>query len=115
MTNRNESHEEQRWQELLLMLKERFGKEPNMEAILFLIGINEYRGRMPMHKFSKEQKQDLMHVAVCTLLCDEGFFELEQFDEEGWPHYKQLKANTPADLASQEDLLQEKILSYFDY
>jgi len=115
MMNQNESQTEQRWQDLLLMLKERFGKEPNMEAILFLIGINEYRGRMPMHKFSKEQKQDLMHVAVCTLLSDEGFFELENYDEEGWPHFTQLKANTPADLAGQEDLLRDKILTYFDY
>lgn len=115
MINKNETVDEQRWQHLLLMLKERFGKEPDMEAILFLIGINEYRGRMPMHKFSKEQKQDLMHVAVCTLLCEEGFFKLEEYDEEGWPHFTQLKANTPADLTGQEDLLRGKILGYFNY
>ncbi|HET8573657.1 MAG TPA: hypothetical protein VFL76_07285 [Edaphocola sp.] len=113
--NQDETIAAQRWQQLLLMLKERFGKEPNMEAILFLIGINEYRGRMPMHKFSKEQKQDLMHVAVCTLLSNEGFFELEKYDEEGWPHFTQLKANTPADLVGQEDLLREKIMAYFGY
>ena len=45
---------------------ERFGKKPDLEAILFLIGMQEY-GQLK-DKFTKEQKQDLMHVAVCLLL-----------------------------------------------
>jgi len=45
---------------------ERFGKKPDMEAILFLIGIQEF-GQLK-EKFTKEQKQDLMHVAVCSYL-----------------------------------------------
>lgn len=104
----------QRWSELLMTLKERFGKEPNMEAILFLIGINEYQGRMPAHKFSKEQKQDLMHVAVCTLLAPLGYYQLENYDPEGWPQFKQLKGGQPDELAKQERLLQEQVLGYFD-
>lgn len=109
-----ESNQEKRWQALLAMLKERFGKEPNMEAILFLIGINEYKGRMPAYKFSKEQKQDLMHVAVCTLLSPLGFYKLERYDDEGWPLYKQIKEGQPTDLKGQEMLLQQQILDYFE-
>lgn len=106
---------EKKWQQLLAVLENRFGKEPDLEAILFLIGINEYRGRIPAHKFSKEQKQDLMHVAVCTLLTPTGYYELEKYDKDGWPHFHQLKAGHPQDIAGQESLLKEKVLDYFYY
>ena len=50
-----------RWWKLEAKLMERFNKKPDMEAILFLIGIQELGNFQP--KFTKEQKQDLMHVA----------------------------------------------------
>jgi len=103
-----------RWNQLETMLTERFGKTPDMEAILFLIGINEYRGRIPSIKFSKEQKQDLMHVAVCSLLSQSGFYELQGYDEEGWPHYKESDTVKAASMAEQEVLLKEHILNYFE-
>jgi hypothetical protein len=106
----------ERWIILEADLVERFGKKPNMEAILFLIGMNEYKGRIPKIKFSKEQKQDLMHVAVCTLLSRGGYYALEGYDEEGWPHFRELKPvetdqNT---LNAQDKLLKEYILDYFE-
>src|SRR5689334_23654099 len=76
---------QQRWWDLETKLVERFGKKPDMEAILFLIGIQEF-GQF-REKFTKEQKQDLMHVAVCSLLSQSGYYELERTDEEGWPHF----------------------------
>lgn len=105
----------ERWIILEADLVERFGKKPNMEAILFLIGVNEYRGRIPKIKFSKEQKQELMHIAVCTLLIRGGYYALEGYDDEGWPHFREIKKvetdqNT---LAAQEILLKEYILDYF--
>ncbi len=103
-----------RWNQLEAVLAERFGKTPDMEAILFLIGINEYRGRIPSIKFSKEQKQDLMHIAVCSLLSQSGFYELQGYDEEGWPHYKELDTVKTTSMAEQEDLLKEHILNYFE-
>ena len=54
-----------RWWNLEAKLVERFGKKPDLETILFLIGIQELGGIK--EKFTKEQKQDLMHIAVCTL------------------------------------------------
>ncbi len=54
-----------RWWNLEARLLERFGKKPDMEAILFLIGIQEFGDIRK--KFSKEEKQDLMHIAVCSL------------------------------------------------
>src|SRR5450759_2314535 len=78
-----------RWWKLEEKLMEKFGKKPDMEAILFLIGIQEF-GNIKS-KFSKEQKQDLMHVAVCSLLSQSGYYKLEGYDDEGWPHFLQLK------------------------
>lgn len=103
-----------RWLQLEKKLQERFGKVPDMEAILFLIGINEYQGRMPKIKFSKEQKQELMHIAVCTLLGKGGYYSLERYDDEGWPHFTELKSVKENTLEDQEDLLKTYILDYFE-
>ena len=82
-----------------------------MEAVLFLIGLNE-TGFIP-EKITKEQKQDLMHVAVCTLLAQSGFYILEGKDEEGWPHFKQVKELPALDLYHQENFLKDHVLLYF--
>ena len=103
---------QQRWWNLEAKLVERFGKKPDMEAILFLIGIQEFgqiRG-----KFTKEQKQDLMHVAVCSLLAQSGYYELEKTDEEGWPHFKQLRSMPQMNTTEQEYFLKDHILLYFN-
>lgn len=83
-----------------------------MEAVLFLIGIQEF-GHV-RSKFTKEQKQDLMHVAVCSLLAQSGFYEFERFDQEGWPHFRQLKALPVMDMILQENFLKDHILLYFE-
>jgi hypothetical protein len=101
-----------RWWSLEEKLMIRFGKKPDMEAILFLIGIQEL-GEFQT-KFSKEQKQDLMHVAVCSLLSPSGYYELEMVDEEGWPHYRQLKALPVFNLIEQENFMKDHILLYFE-
>ena len=80
---------QQRWWNLEVRMVERFGKKPDMETILFLIGVQEM-GTIK-RKFTKEQKQDLMHIAICSLLSRSGYYEMEGVDADGWPHYKQLK------------------------
>ena len=92
-------------------LVERFGKKPDMEAILFLIGIQELG--QTKDKFTKEQKQDLMHIAVCSLLVPSGYYELEKKDEDGWPHFRQLKAMPEMNTIEQENFLKDHILLYF--
>jgi len=101
-----------RWWKLEEKLMERFGKKPDMESILFLIGVQEL-GDLN-EKFSKEQKQDLMHIAVCTLLSASGYYELEGADADGWPHYRQLKALPEMDLIAQENFMKDHVLLYFD-
>ena len=101
-----------RWWKLEEKLLERFAKKPDLEAILFLIGIQEF-GQL-RNKFTKEQKQDLMHVAICSLLSQSGYYELEKTDEEGWPHFKQVKQMPELDMIEQENFLKDHILLYFE-
>jgi len=101
-----------RWWNLEAKLVERFDKKPDLETILFLIGIQEF-GQIK-EKFTKEQKQDLMHVAVCSLLAQSGYYEIEGVDAEGWPHFKQLKAMPEMDTFTQENFLKDHILLYFE-
>ena len=100
-----------RWFALEQQLVERFGKKPDLESILFLIGIQEL-GDIKK-KFTKEQKQDLMHIAVCTVLSSSGYYELSHVDEDGWPHFKQLKAMPELNPFEQENFLKDHILLYF--
>ena len=101
-----------RWMRLEEKLIERFGKKPDLETVLFLIGIQEF-GQI-FEKYTKEQKQDLMHIAVCSLLSQSGYFVLEGHDEEGWPHFRQLKALPNHGLKEQEDFLKDNVLLYFE-
>lgn len=101
-----------RWWNLEAKMMERFGKKPDLETILFLIGVQEF-GDIK-EKFTKEQKQDLMHIAICNLLSASGYYELISVDEEGWPHYRQLKPMPDMNPAEQENFLKDHILLYFD-
>jgi hypothetical protein len=100
-----------RWLKLRIKLKERFGIKPDMNGILLLIGVQEL-GQGPQ-EFSKEQKQDLMHIAVCCVLMQSGYYSFDGNDDEGWPHYTQLKALPEFDLFEQENFLKDHILLYF--
>ena len=100
-----------RWWKLEEKLVERFGKKPDVETTLFLIGIQELGDVRAT--FTKEQKQDLMHVAVCTVLMPSGYYEIEKVDEDGWPHFRQRKAIPEMDPIVQENFLKDHILLYF--
>ena len=101
-----------RWWNLEAKLAERFSKKPDLETILFLIGVQELGANTS--KFTKEQKQDLMHIAICTLLMPSGYYELEKKDEEGWPHFRQLKAMPEMNAFEQENFLKDHVLLYFE-
>lgn len=102
------------WLRLRNELKEKFGmdKVPDLNAILVLIGVQELGFSLP-HPLSKETKQDLMHVAVCTLLKTKGLFEEEGDDAEGWPHFRQVRAIEQQGEQAQESLLIECAIAYF--
>jgi hypothetical protein len=103
---------ERNWQALLGELELLIGKKPkDLNSVLFLIGVQEL-GKGKKH-FSKEEKQDLMHIGICKVLSLSGFYELEGLDEEGWPHWKVIKKLPHFDLLEQEKLLKMHIIEYF--
>ena len=83
----------------------------DMDGVLFLIGIQELGSGK--QEFTKEQKQDLMHIAVCTLLAQSGYYVMEGYDEENWPHFKQLKPLPTFETIEQENFLKDHALLYF--
>ena len=101
-----------RWWGLEARLVERFGKKPDLETILFLIGIQELGGKKD--KYTKEQKQDLMHIAICSLFAQSGYYELEGKDIDGWPHFRQLKPLPVFTAIQQENFMKDHILLYFE-
>ncbi len=100
-----------KWYKVVFDLKKLFGKKPNMDAIIYLIGVNEFG---TVREFSKEEKMDLMHIATCKLLSYEGYFAFDGLDDEGWPHYTMLKKPPYTDLMSQENLLRKLVVKYYE-
>lgn len=105
---------DEQWLQTRFEIKAMLGlnKLPDLQGILFAIGLQEL-GQL-RDEFSKEERQDLMHIAVCRLLSYDGYFELEGYDADGWPHWKQL-AVPPAGRANQEILLRRKIAEYLEH
>ena len=74
------------WNAVVKKISEPYGEELDVQAILFLIGVQELG--QGYRKFSKDQKLDVMHVAVCRLLSQFGYYEFEGLDADNWPHWK---------------------------
>ncbi len=84
---------------------------PDLQAVLFLLGVQE--SGIVKESYTKEEKEDLMHVAVCSLLEKEGYFEFTGNDQDGWPHFKQVRGIEEEGVNNQEALLKEKVINYF--
>jgi len=102
------------WLRVRHLVKDALKREslPDMNAILFLIGIQEL-GRWKS-QFTKEEKQDLMHIAICRLLSADGFYEFEGRDADGWPHYVKLRPFKTKGVKAQEEYLKVKVIEYFN-
>ena len=101
------------WNALLLELGTIIGKRPkDLNAVLFLIGVQELGRGTKI--FSKEEKQDLMHIGICKVLSLSGYYQLEGLDEDGWPHWKLTRKLPHFDLLEQEKLLKMHVMEYFE-
>jgi len=102
-----------RWDLLVAKLSNQFadGDTLDLDAIIYLIGVQEL-GQLD-RAFKKDQKLDLMHIAICKLLSPYGYYELDFVDNDGWPHY-QVKAELPNLKAGEQSvLMKEAIVNYF--
>lgn len=101
-----------KWKALQEKIAQDFDSEtPDLKVVLFLIGVQEL-GKGP-GKFSKRQKEELMHIATCRLLSEMGFYELEGLDQDGWPHWKLIKPIPSYAAMEQEMLLKGLAIDYF--
>lgn len=102
------------WLRVRHLLKDRFDRQdpPDMKTVLFLIGMQEV-GRWD-GGFTKEEKQDLMHVATCVLLGRDGYYTFTGLDDEGWPHFHLSQKLPFASREEQERFLKIKIIEYLD-
>ena len=103
----------ERWEELTRKLSSQFadGDELDLDAIIYLVGLQEL-GQLH-RRFKKDEKIDLMHIAICRLLEPFGYYEFDYFDQEGWPHYRLLESLPALKPGEQALLMKEAIVMYF--
>lgn len=102
------------WEELVDRVSDKFGggEKLDVDAITYLIGVQELgKG---FQKFEKDDKVNIMHIAICTLLEPFGFYEFDYFDEDGWPHYKVIDELPFLKPGEQSVLMKEAIIMYFE-
>ncbi|GAB3932885.1 hypothetical protein [Mucilaginibacter myungsuensis] len=102
-----------KWKEWQGRIAEDFDSDtPDIKVMLFLIGVQEL-GKGP-GKFSKRQKEELMHIANCKLFSMMGFYELEGQDQDGWPHWKLVNPIPNYTLLEQEMTIKSLIIAYLE-
>jgi hypothetical protein len=112
MISENTKVNKEIWNNLIQFLEQNTGKKPSdLNAVLFLIGVQELGQG---HKnFSKEEKQDLMHIALCKVLSLGGYYRLSHNDQDGWPHYEYISQVPGKDFKSQEEIIKFYVVEYF--
>ncbi len=83
----------------------------DIDSIIFLIGIQEL-GQF-QKRFNKQKKLEVIHIAVCKLLSDYGYYEYDYTDNDGWPHYKLIKKLPNLKAGEQTILMKKAIINYF--
>lgn len=103
----------ERWDNVVNILSNQFadGDELDLDAIIYLIGVQEL-GKVKQ-TFKKDEKINLMHIAICRLLEPYGYYEFEFIDNDGWPHYKVKEELPPLKAGEQTVLMKEAIVNYF--
>lgn len=103
----------ERWDVLVTKLSSQFadGDPLELDTIIYLVGVQEL-GQLH-REFKKDEKVNLMHIAICRLLEPYGYYEFEFFDEEGWPHYT-IKEELPTLKSGEQSILmKEALVGYF--
>lgn len=102
------------WEEVQQKVSKMFGGGEllDVDAITFIIGVQELG--QGYRSFKKDEKLDIMHIAICTLLEPFGYYEFDYFDEQGWPHFKVLDELPYLKPGEQTILMKEAIVMYFE-
>jgi len=103
----------ERWDNVVSILSDQFadGDPLDLDSIIYLIGVQEL-GQLD-RRFKKDDKVDLIHIAICRLLEPYGYYEFDFFDDDGWPHYKILEDLPVLKAGEQTVLMKEAVVGYF--
>ena len=102
-----------KWNNLKTKLSVDFSENEiiDIDSIIFLIGLQEL-GEF-QKRFNKQKKLEVIHIAVCKLLSDYGYYEFDYTDNDGWPHYKLIKKLPNLKAGEQTILMKKAIINYF--
>ena len=111
---KNSTSLKDQWNYLVEKLTQQFsdGDVLNLDSIIYLIGVQELgKGKKA---FKKDEKINLMHIAICKLLEPYGYYEFDFFDKDCWPHYKIVTDLPNLKPGEQAVLMKEAIIHYFE-
>ncbi len=110
MENKSES---QLWEEVENFFVVNFDteKHPPIDTLLFLIGVQELGSGK--QKYTKDDKVNLLHIAVCRLLEPFGYYKFSHYDDDGYPHFEELEQLPELKPNEQQILMKKAIIQYF--
>ena len=103
---------EMRWKEITARLAKIFDGPLELEGILFVIGVQELG--QGTRKFKKDEKQDLIHIGICTILSPYGYYQFSHYDSDKWPHFDTLKKLPYLNDIDQKQFIRRAVVDYFE-
>ena len=102
----------EKWAQLTKWFEKAFGMESDPESILFIVGVQELG--LGVKEFNKTQKIELIHIGVCSILIPLGFYRMSHRDEDGWPHFENIKKLPVLKGNEQDQFMKEALVAYFN-
>ncbi len=102
------------WEKVINVTRERFDmdeEEADLNTVLFIIGVQELG--MGYRKFKKDDKVNLFHIAICTVLEPYGYYRYEGRDKDGWPHFTSTAKLPNLKAGEQSVLMKDAIVKYY--
>ena len=101
------------WKKVEQFFEENFETEKNVpvETILFLVGVQELGSGK--QKYTKDDKVNLIHIAVCRLLEPFGYYKFNEYDDDGFPHFEEIQPLPELKPNEQQILMKKAIIQYF--
>lgn len=103
----------QLWEEIEAFFVQNFDteKHPAIDTLLFLIGVQELGSGK--QKYTKDDKVNILHIAVCRLLEPFGYYQFSHYDDDGYPHFDEVEQLPELKPNEQQILMKKAIIQYF--
>ena len=113
MMKQEQLNEAELWKKVEAFFEEHFQTEKNtpIETMLFLIGVQELGSGK--QKYTKDDKVNLIHIAVCRLLERFGYYQNSHYDDDGYPHFDEVEQLPELKPNEQQLLMKKAIIQYF--